>query len=78
MCIAMSALQKDSSHGIAMQNYNFFTSNSVNTTMFLSSLIITFPNLLVKALVQQKQQILQQQANNLIHPLSPIQQEMII
>ena len=34
MCIAMSALQKDSSHGIAMQNYNFFTSNSVNTTMF--------------------------------------------
>ena len=42
MCIAMSALQKDSSHGIAMQNYNFFTSNSVNTTMFFEFIVFFF------------------------------------
>ncbi len=48
MCIAMSALQKDSSHGIAMQNYNFFTSNSVNTTMFFEFIVFFSEKIRVK------------------------------
>jgi hypothetical protein len=44
----MSAHQKDTSLGIAVQNYNFFTSISVNTTMFFEFIVFFYEKIRVK------------------------------
>ncbi len=44
----MSAHQKDTSLGIAVQNYNFFTSISVNTTMFFEFIVFFSEKIRVK------------------------------